>query len=400
MLKIHSVKIKAIGLIVALSLGLVMENPSNTYAVTKTSVATETFAGFEEAYYWIPLGSEYELKENFPKDVVFKFGDSTTASIDNNGVIKGLQEGRTNLYATCNNKTYRCMIAVVNPRLTVPYSQKEVTHDDSIIVDFKYRKEQEEITVEVEDESILTANVSKYEGSKGIITIALKKKGTTSITIGRTKSMETYKVDITVSEPKELSAVEIYEQCSRAMVEITTVDAKGNKSLGSGFFFDKDKILTNYHVIKDSVDLTVIDYDGEAFEILTLYDYDEDTDLAILGVDNNHAFLEPSYAAEKIGDRIYTIGSPLGFTGTFSTGIISKTLRKVEDEIYYTQFTAPISKGNSGGPLINRYGEVIGVNTWTRADGQNLNFAVPIMYVMDLYLLSPTEIGAFYEQNK
>lgn len=94
------------------------------------------------------------------------------------------------------------------------------------------------------------------------------------------------------------------------------------------------------------------------------------------------------------GERIYTVGSPYGYTGTFSSGIVGNALR-VMDEVEYIQITAPISRGNSGGPLLNRFGEVIGVNTLTRLDAQNVNFSVAIKYLKQLDLSSKKPIATF-----
>ena len=76
------------------------------------------------------------------------------------------------------------------------------------------------------------------------------------------------------------------------------------------------------------------------------------------------------------GEIIYTIGSPLGLENTISNGIISNPAR--EDFYGYIQITAPISSGSSGGPLLNPYGEVVGITTGTLDTAQNLNFAIPI----------------------
>lgn len=75
----------------------------------------------------------------------------------------------------------------------------------------------------------------------------------------------------------------------------------------------------------------------------------------------------------EIGDTVYEVGNPEGLEGTFSQGIISG-LRGTD----YIQITAPISPGSSGGPVINQYGEVIGIATSFNKEGQNLNFAIPV----------------------
>src|SRR4029079_9116422 len=83
-----------------------------------------------------------------------------------------------------------------------------------------------------------------------------------------------------------------------------------------------------------------------------------------------------------IGDSIYVSGNPEGLEGTFSEGIVSS--RRKEGSKQFLQITAPISHGSSGGPVMNRYGEVIGLAVAMIKDGQNLNFAVPVSYLAAL----------------
>lgn len=334
------------------------------------------------------------------KIVSYRVGDTTIASIDKSGNVKGITQGRTMVYATCNGKVYRSILAVYENRISVTETSKTINQEDILNVILKNRKEKESLQCEVTDPSMLEAKVGNFTGDKVIINLSPKKEGTTTITLKRSNSVEELVVKITIVEKKELSAVDIYKKCSKAMVEIQIKTADGSEGLGSGFFIDKDKILTNYHVIEGAVSITAIDYDGDEYSAQYLYDYDKDYDLAIIGVNADHKTMEISYAPLLVGDRIFTIGSPYGLTGTLSTGLISKAYRTLDSNIIYTQITASISRGNSGGPLINRFGDVIGVNTMTRSEGQNLNFAVPITYLLDLNMNSPSDISEYYESNK
>ncbi len=355
--------------------------------------------GFNQTYYCVNFGESIQLKKNTTSKVVYRIGDSKVASIDSDGIIKGLQVGRTQLYATVKGKTYQCLIAVINPRLSTKQSHIVMREEANVYVTLKNRNSKEKVTVSVEKDDIVSASVTNYKGDLATITLNSKKPGTTTLIIGRINSLDQVKVIVTVEEPEELTAQEIYKRCSKAMVEIVATNGAKEESLGSGFFIDENTILTNYHVIKGAKDISVVDYKGKEFEVLNLYDYDESLDLAKLELDANHDYIEVSYENYDIGDRIYTIGSPYGLTGTFSTGIIAMTLRKLDTDIYYTQITASLSRGSSGGPLIDCYGKVIGVNSFTKADGQNLNFAVPSSYFLDLDGFSGISIQTFYEQN-
>ena len=84
----------------------------------------------------------------------------------------------------------------------------------------------------------------------------------------------------------------------------------------------------------------------------------------------------------QVGETVYAVGNPRGLEGTFSQGIISSIRPVGSDKLI--QITAPLSPGSSGGPVLNRKGEVIGVSVFTIRNGQNLNFAIPSNYVKPL----------------
>ena len=365
------------------------------------TVKSQEETGFTDRLIAVPVGELQEVKfQTNGKPVSYRVGDSTVASI-RDGKIVGKSTGRTFLYATCNGNVYRCQLAVYDKRITTTETAKTIHYEDVFFVSLKNRKVEESLIFEVEDETVLNVEIISWNGDQAKILLTPKKAGTTLLKIKRENSVEELALPITVEPQIELTAVELYKQCSKAMVEIHMKTADGNESIGSGFFISEDRIVTNYHVIEGAVSITIEDYEGIQYPVKYLYDYEKDFDLAILGVEADHAAIAVSYAPPKIGDRIYTIGSPYGLTGTFSTGIVAKAYRQLDDDgIIYTQITASISRGNSGGPLINRYGEVIGVNTLTRSEGQNLNFAVPITYMLNLNQESPSKIATFFADNQ
>ena len=180
------------------------------------------------------------------------------------------------------------------------------------------------------------------------------------------------------------SPSDIYKMAEEYTVEIQ-VSGNGFTATGSGFFVSADgNIVTNYHVIEDATNITVLDNKNKKYSCNKIVAYDANIDLAIIDIDvKDHAYAKISYSYGT-GDMIYTLGSSKGLEYTFADGLISTKSRKVEDynkDVSYIQISAPISSGNSGGPLINDKGEVIGVNTWSRTSGQNLNFAVPLSYL-------------------
>ena len=181
-----------------------------------------------------------------------------------------------------------------------------------------------------------------------------------------------------IEVPTELTPNDVYEKVAPSMVRIESYDKSGKRyALGSGFFISGDgKIATNFHVINSAYSIKAITYAGTSYDVIKVVGYDPDKDVAILKVNAENApYLTIAKEEARVGDTVYTIGSPKGLDDIFAIGIVSN-----EDVVISGKdcisFTAPISTGNSGGPLLNKDGEVLGINTMTIADSQNLNFAV------------------------
>ena len=157
-------------------------------------------------------------------------------------------------------------------------------------------------------------------------------------------------------------------------------------SVGSGFIVDKrGYILTNAHVVSESARISVKLDSGEEFLAKTV-GTDEETDLAVLKIDAGRdlpvAKLGDSGEAQ-VGDWVIAIGSPFGLSRTVTAGIISQTQRATPSATVFQRFIqtdAAINRGNSGGPLVNMKGEVIGINSQiatTNGDSNGVGFALP-----------------------
>ena len=175
----------------------------------------------------------------------------------------------------------------------------------------------------------------------------------------------------------EYSPAEIFEIASKSVVEITTKDIDNNYlSVGSGFVYREDGIiLTNYHVIEGAASAT-IKLNALEYAVNSVCAYDINKDIAFLKI--NASGLQALKLSDReltVGDTVYSLGSSRGLTLTFADGIITSTNRNIKD-VNYVQHNADISSGNSGGPLLNKYCEVIGINTMTIKESQNLNFAI------------------------
>ncbi len=191
--------------------------------------------------------------------------------------------------------------------------------------------------------------------------------------------------DMTVKavwERKTFTSTEIFSLVNPATVEIKVYRPNHvYYGLGSGFFINEDGILlTNYHVIANASEFVVTTSDGVKYTVTKVMAYDKELDIAVLQVDTQGkkvAYLDIAETLPKAGEAVWALGSSLGLTGTFSSGIVSYVNRDVNG-IKFIQTTTPISSGNSGGPLVNEQGYVIGINSASYTAGQNLNLAVEI----------------------
>ena len=176
---------------------------------------------------------------------------------------------------------------------------------------------------------------------------------------------------------------EIYEQAAKSTVVVLNKDGKGKThGLGSGVILPDRDVVTNCHVVKGAGSLAVRIDKKEYLATLRHSDWDRDVcSLGVSGV-SAPAVVIGSTKTLKVGAKVYAIGAPKGLELTLSDGIVS-SLREV-DGGQYIQTTAAISPGSSGGGLFDENGALVGLTTFYLAEGQNLNFAVPVEWVKEL----------------
>ena len=166
--------------------------------------------------------------------------------------------------------------------------------------------------------------------------------------------------------------------------EFGTPQERQSSALGSGFIIDeKGIVVTNNHVIEGAEDI-VVQVNGEKKFNAKVIGADPLSDIAILKIDTNERFLTVKFGDSdkaKIGDWVIAIGNPFGLGGTVTSGIISARNRSIGLSRYedYIQTDASINSGNSGGPLFDMNGDVIGINTAIlgRSGNVGIGFSIP-----------------------
>ena len=188
-----------------------------------------------------------------------------------------------------------------------------------------------------------------------------------------------------------LSIQDVYARVNPCTVTVATALPGGGAIIGTGVIFTPDGyILTNAHVIVGGEQCFVVLDNGVSYPDVKLVGYDEEKDLAVIKIDAH--FLPTAEFGDSdalaVGDTVYAIGNPLGveLRGTLTDGIVSAINRDVSvDGVTMTliQTNAALNNGNSGGPLINVYGQVVGINTMkmgstSTVSVEGLGFAIPV----------------------
>jgi S1-C subfamily serine protease len=206
-----------------------------------------------------------------------------------------------------------------------------------------------------------------------------------------------------------LSAVEIYDRAVKSVVEVAAGDGAG-RAQGSGFVYDRDgHIVTNQHVVAGASSISVSFWNGVELDA-QLVGTDPSTDLAVLSVDAPAGLLSPVRLADSsavdVGDPVLALGSPFGLEGTITSGIVSALHREMTAPNNFTiidtiQTDAAINHGNSGGPLLDDKGRVIGVNAQIESESggsDGVGFAIPSNTVRSIVrqLISTGEVQHAY----
>ena len=216
------------------------------------------------------------------------------------------------------------------------------------------------------------------------------------------KQVTVHEAQPVASSTAPLSVNEIYRKAYRGVVEITVKSNGGSQQTpfggggsgqteaeGSGWVYDSDgHIVTNEHVVDGATSISVQFWNGKTYSA-HLVGSDKTTDLAVIKVDAPSSQLFPltvgSSSDLQVGDGVVAIGSPFGLEETVTSGIVSALHRSISSQSQFTisnaiQTDAAINHGNSGGPLLDSQGRVVGVNSQIKSesgDNAGVGFSIP-----------------------
>jgi S1-C subfamily serine protease len=193
-----------------------------------------------------------------------------------------------------------------------------------------------------------------------------------------------------------LAPEKLYQKVLPSVMTLEVISQSGEKYVGSAVLALADDVaLTAWHVVADARSVCAIFADSQRVNVIGCIDHDGGHDLALLKLEKRLPHRRAALGRElpAVAARAYVIGAPKGYEFSISDGLISQ-IRSVQGFQQY-QLSCPISPGNSGSPVFNQRGELIGIASWTKAGAQNLSFAIP---TQDFLRLNVFERPTTWEQ--
>ncbi len=378
----------------------VYQNGKSYYLKCNVTVKNPNIAIIQSSDY-LNVGESFVFKAKtagMDDNVLWSVSNSDIASISPEGKLSAVTGGSIAVYAKAGGVTSKCNVTVGTDTLGTFSTDITIYDTTKIWINSTDGFDDEILTVDSSNSGIVSYTWGEWSGSMIPLTIEPLTTGTDTLTITSSATKDRLTIHLTVvnkPKKKQLSSTDIYAKCVPCTVEIS-VTTDGGEVLGSGFFIGDGRIVTNYHVIEGATKINVTTSDNKEYEIKTILGFNVSLDIAVLAIDLDHKYMEMSRDVAG-GEDVYALGSPLGLTGTMTKGMVS-TASRVIDDVEYIQIDASISHGNSGGPLVNSYGEVIGINTMYIEGGQNLNFAINIKELQKINLNDPVSIEEYHKK--
>lgn len=380
---------------------IVVKQGTKTYHLKLTTTVQNPTVKLTQTTDYLNIGDTFLFKatvEGMKASINWKVSNSSIININSNGNITAISAGKAMIYAEAGGKVVKQEVTVGTNTLGTLTTNVTLYETTTIWINSDSEDAKELLTLDKTSSKVATYKLGIKSGTKHPIKITPSSVGTDTLTITSSSTGDRLINHVTVVDKPihtALTSTSIYSKCVPNTVEVGVTSDNGDV-LGSGFFIGDGRIVTNYHVIKGASKIVVTTSDKKQYEITHILGYDETLDLAILELNIDHDYLIQDQNIAG-GEDIYTFGSPLGLSGTMTKGMVS-TASRVLDSVEYIQIDASISHGNSGGPLVNEYGEVVGVNTMYIDGGQNLNFAISIKELQKINTNSPETVAEYHQK--
>jgi serine protease Do len=178
--------------------------------------------------------------------------------------------------------------------------------------------------------------------------------------------------------PAALTPEKLYQKVLPSVMTLEVENQAGERFVGGAVLALADDVaVTAWHVVADARSVWAVFADGQRVKAVGCIDHNGWRDLALLKLDKRMPHRQAVLCRKPpaVAARVYVIGAPKGYDFSISDGLISQ-IRSVDGFLQY-QLSCPISPGNSGSPILNNRGELIGIASWTKIDAQNVSFAIP-----------------------
>lgn len=410
-----------------------------TIVLAPVEVTSISISGLNEVHVDEFIKLNYTLlPENATTTVTWSINDATLASIDSNGRLLALKEGKVVVTATTENSLSATFNVNILARTGTPTeiivvgrSEMEVGKTVQLIIKSLPTGSINSVNWESLDETIATVTASGLVSALKVGTTVIHAVSTIDNMIEASFVIHVY--DEAISQDLQQAIIDVIDYSKGSILGVsnyvfdTTLEAYKKSAIGSGFVYevwfelndgsiirDIDSLITfddvakycyylvtNRHVVEGSDSLKIYLAEEDREVPATLMQYDDKVDLAVVYFEHDR-YLKPLVLADsdllKSGEFAVAIGNPSGYEYSSSAtfGIISHPKRYISDDTdndgindwdsEYIQHDVAINPGNSGGPLLNLKGEVIGVNTmkFAAADIDNMGFSIPSSVVSSL----------------
>lgn len=398
------------GLITAKSEGsavvkaVVLQNTKKYYLRLTVKVLTPTITITDSTDY-LNIADTYLFKAEklgIDSSVNWSVSDTTKANISNDGRLTANASGKVTVYAKAGDKTAEYTVFIGTNRLGTFSNHISCYSEQKVWITIPDKMLGEELGAINSNSEILDYQWGEKIDNKVALTIKPKKIGQTKLTISSNKTDDRMILYVEVTEVPYKTSMsstrEIAEKYKSATVAVTSTK-NGNEAKGTGFFIAEDLIATNNHTIIGADRVYITTSNSNRYEILQIVGYNATADIAILKVDTKHDYLTINASGIGVDNDVYSLGSPLDAGLSVIPGkVIQKSY--FYDNVDYIQITNPVTLASSGGPLLNNYGEVVGINSIYNAGSSNKNNAINVNELLKINTNKPTTLAKYNETIK